>query len=44
MVQFEVKDHAWRDVAVPAKQWQEVLSSARAHHAEGTLFSTKDTL
>ena len=25
------KEHAWRDIAVPADQWQEVLSSARAH-------------
>ena len=38
------KEHAWRDIAVPADQWQEVLSSARAHHAAGTLFRTKDTV
>ena len=29
---------------MPADQWQEVLSSARAHHAAGTLFRTKDTV
>ena len=38
------KEHTWRDIAVPADQWQEVLSSARAHHAEATLFRTKDTV
>ena len=38
------KEHPWRDIAVPADQWQEVLSSARAHHAAGTLFRTKDTV
>ena len=38
------KEYAWRDIAVPAEQWQEVLSSARAHHAAGTLFRTKDTV
>ena len=38
------KEHAWRDIAVLADQWQEVLSSARAHHAAGTLFRTKDTV
>ena len=27
-----------------AEQWQEVLSSAGAHHVVGTLFRTKDTI
>ena len=32
---------AWRDVAVLAELWQEVLRSARARHAERTLFRPK---
>ena len=40
---MDANEHGWCDIAVFAEHWWEVLSSARAKHAEGTLFRTKHT-